>query len=135
MAALSPLAPTPSRFSTPEEFEAEVDAFLISLATLRDEIAALTPVTMITTTFSMNLTTLAANSSSAFDVTVTGVDATDTLVVTPVEWSTNSAHRARIDYSAYYVSANTVRVLVKNNDGSSATLTAGTWRVSALRLA
>ena len=130
---ITALAPAPSRFSDPATFELEVDAFLSSLSNLVAELNASAFANVFTATFSMTLTTLAATSSTAFDVTLTGALATDTFVVTPVEWSTNTAHRARIDCSAYWVSTNTVRVLVKNNDGTAATLTAGTWTVAAIR--
>ena len=139
--ALTVMPDAPSRLVDAATFEEQADAYLAALANLVTElngtIAALNAgglmSAILKTTFSMALTTLAANTTQVYDVTLTGVASTDTLVVTPVEWSTNTAHRARIVYHAYYVSADTVRVLVCNVDGSSATLTAGTWTVSALR--
>ena len=140
-AALTVMPAAPSRLSDAATFEAEVDAWLIAVGNLVTElnatIAALNAgglmLTILKTTFSMNLTTLAGNTTTAFDVTLTGVADTDTIVVTPAEWSTNSGHRSRIDVQGYYVSANTVRVLVRNVDATSANLTAGTWHVAAIR--
>ena len=138
---LSTLPAAPSRFASPADFEAQADAYLIAQATLVAQLNALVAqlnagsagIIMSTATFSMNLTTLAALTATAFDVTLAGTLVTDTIVVTPVEWSTATAMRARIDYSAYWISANTVRVLIKNNDATAATLTPGTWTVAAFR--
>lgn len=138
---LSTLPTAPSRFATPADFEAQADAYLVAQATLVAQLNALIAdlnangygTIVATATFAMSLTSLAILTATAFDVTVAGVLVTDTIVVTPVEWSTNTAHRARIDYSAYWIAANTVRVLVKNNDATAAVLTPGTWTVSALR--
>lgn len=139
--SLSTLPAAPSRFATPADFELQVDAHLIAQATLVAQLNALIAqlnagsagILMSTATFAMNLTALAALTATAFDVTVPGALVTDTIVVTPVEWSTNTAHRARIDHSAYWVSAGVVRVIVKNNDATAAVLTPGTWTVAILR--
>ena len=139
--ALSTLPAAPSRFAAPADFEAQADAYLLAQAALVAQLNTLVGqlnagsagIIMSTATFAMNLTTLAILTATAFDVTLAGALVTDTIVVTPVEWSTNTAHRARIDVTAYWISANTVRVLVKNNDGTAAVLTPGTWTVAALR--
>lgn len=137
---LSVMPPQPSRFVDAAIFEAQVDAYLAGQAILVAEcnvlVAALNAfpgVEIQTATFAMTLTALAALTATAFDVVLAGALATDTLIVTPMEWSTNTAHRARIDMSAYWVGVNTVRVLIKNNDAAAAVLTAGTWTVTALR--
>ena len=140
--SLTALPDPPSRTDTAATFEAAVDTYLEALNVLTDEInqmiddingeVTLSTASILTTTFSMSTTSLALESSIAYSITLSGVVSTSKIFVTPVEWSTESKPRAQVHYSAYYTAADTVRVLVQNASDESVTLTAGTWRITAI---
>ena len=85
--------------------------------------------------FVMNLTSLAALSSTDYTATVVGAAVGDSVCVTPGNsFGTSVSDKAILNFAAYVSAANTVIVNLRNPHATNAaTLSASTWRVMVFK--
>jgi hypothetical protein len=85
-------------------------------------------------TFVMSLTTLAAQTSSAFTATVTGAATGDIAVATPGNaFGTSAADKGALSSVAYVSAADTVTISIRNASATTADMTASTWSVLVIK--
>ncbi len=88
----------------------------------------------ITGTFSMTLTSLAANTSSAFTCSVPGAAQDDHVIVTPGDtFGTSTADKANLHFVSYLDSPGSATISIRNSSASSASMTASTWTVMVIK--
>ena len=88
----------------------------------------------ISSSFYMNLTSMASLASSYFTVTVNGALVGDNVLVTTGDnFGTTLANMSKLSYCAYVISANTVNVSIRNASASTAAMQASTWKILIIR--